>query len=75
MQEQLPRALMYYERRDENGVEKNTANLEFFIRSAILNMKWKKVELANGIGLGCREAILAEIKALKNDPKNKTAGV
>ena len=35
----------------------------------------KTVELANGIGLGCREAILAEIKALKNDPKNKTAGV
>lgn len=34
----------------------------------------KTVELANGIGLGCREAILAEIKALKNDPKNKTAG-
>lgn len=39
LQEQLPRALMYYGRRDENGVEKTPANLEFFFRSAILNMK------------------------------------
>lgn len=56
-------------------LKKTPANLEFFFRPAILNIKWKKVELANGIGPGCREAILAEIKALKNDPKNKTAGV
>lgn len=57
-------------------LKKTPGNLEFFFCSAILNMKWKKtVEFANGIGLGCREAILAEIKALKNDPKNKTAGV
>ena len=54
-------------------LKKTPANLEFFFRSEH-EMK-KTVELANGIGLGCREAILAEIKALKNDPKNKTAGV
>lgn len=76
LQEQLPRALMYYGRRDENGVEKNTSKLGIFLPFCHFEHEMKKtVELANGIGLGCREAILAEIKALKNDPKNKTAGV
>lgn len=31
LQEQLPRALMYYGRRDENGVEKNTSKLVIFL--------------------------------------------
>ena len=76
LQEQLPRALMYYGRRDENGVEKNTSKLVIFLPFCHFEHEMEKtVELANGIGLGCREAILAEIKALKNDPKNKTAGV
>ena len=76
LQEQLPRALMYYGRRDENGVEKNTSKLGIFLPFCHFEHEMEKtVELANGIGLGCREAILAEIKALKNDPKNKTAGV
>ena len=76
LQEQLPRALMYYGRRDENGVEKNTSKLGIFLPFCHFEHEMKKtVELANGIGLRCREAILAEIKALKNDPKNKTAGV
>ena len=76
LQEQLPRALMYYGRRDENGVEKNTSKLGIFLPFCHFeHVMEKTVELANGIGLGCREAILAEIKALKNDPKNKTAGV
>ena len=76
LQKQLPRALMYYGRRDENGVEKNTSKLVIFLPFCHFEHEMEKtVELANGIGLGCREAILAEIKALKNDPKNKTAGV
>lgn len=76
LQEQLPQALMYYGRRDENGVEKNTSKLGIFLLFCHFEHEMEKtVELANGIGLGCREAILAEIKALKNDPKNKTAGV
>ncbi len=42
LQEELPRALMYYGKRDENGVENIPANSEFFFRSVILNGKWKK---------------------------------
>ena len=64
LQETLPRALMYYGKRDENGVEKHTSTLGIFLPFCHFEREMEKtIELANGIGLGCREAILAEMKA------------
>ena len=42
LQEELPRALMYYGVRDEEGREKNQPRWEFFSRFIILREKWKK---------------------------------
>ena len=62
LQEELPRALMYYGVRDEEGREKNTATLGIFLPFHHFETKMEKnIEIANGIGLGCREHILAEI--------------
>ena len=62
LQEELPRALMYYGVRDEEGREKNTATLGIFLPFHHFERKMEKnIEIANGIGLGCREHILAEI--------------
>lgn len=62
LQEELPRALMYYGVRDEEGREKNTATLGIFLPFHHFERKMEKnIEIANGIGLGCREYILAEI--------------
>ena len=55
---------MYYGKRDENGVEKHTSTLGIFLPFCHFEREMEKtIELANGIGLGCREAILAEMKA------------
>ena len=49
-------------------LKKNTSKLGIFLLFCHFEHEMEKtVELANGIGLGCREAILAEIKALKNE--------
>lgn len=62
LQEELPRALMYYGVRDEEGREKNTATLGIFLPFHHFERKMEKnIEIANGIGLGCREHILVEI--------------
>ena len=64
LQEELPRSLMYYGKRDEHGVEKHTSTLGIFLPFCHFEREMEKnIELANGIGLGCREAILAEMKA------------
>lgn len=64
LQEALPRALMYYGKRDEHGIEKHTSTLGIFLPFCHFEREMEKtIELANGIGLGCREAILAEMKA------------
>ena len=60
LQERLPRALMYYGRRDEQGVEKHTSKLGIFLPFCHFEREMEKnIELANGIGLGCREAIIS----------------
>mgnify|MGYP002604838327 CR=1 FL=1 len=64
LQEELPRSLMYYGKRDEHGVEKHTSTLGIFLPFCHFEREMEKnIELANGIGLGCREAILVEMKA------------
>ena len=63
LQEELPRALMYYGVRDEEGKEKNTETLGIFLPFYHFERKMEKnIEIANGIGLGCREHILNEVK-------------
>lgn len=63
LQEQLPRALMYYGRRDEKGLEKHTSKLGIFLPFCHFEREMEKtVEMANGIGLGCRERIVNEVK-------------
>ncbi len=62
LQEQLSRALMYYGKRDEPGIEKNTSKLGIFLPFCHFEREMEKtIELANGIGLGCRGAIRAEM--------------
>ena len=66
LQEELPRALMYYGKRDEHGIEKHTSKLGIFLPFCHFEREMEKnIELANGIGLGCRETILAEMKVLE----------
>ena len=66
LQEALPRALMYYGKRDEQGAEKHTSKLGIFLPFCHFEREMEKnIELANGIGLGCRETILAEMKVLE----------
>ena len=66
LQERLPRALMYYGKRDEQGAEKHTIKLGIFLPFCHFEREMEKnIELANGIGLGCRETILAEMKVLE----------
>ena len=66
LQEDLPRALMYYGKRDEHGIEKHTSKLGIFLPFCHFEREMEKnIELANGIGLGCREAILSEMKVLE----------
>lgn len=63
LQEELPRALMYYGVRDEEGKEKNTSTLGIFLPFHHFERKMEKnIEIANGIGLGCREHILNEME-------------
>ena len=54
---------MYYGVRDEEGKEKNTETLGIFLPFYHFErMMEKNIEIANGIGLGCREHILNEVK-------------
>ena len=51
LQEELPRALMYYGVRDEEGKEKNTETLGIFLPFYHFErMMEKNIEIANGIG-------------------------
>ena len=66
LQEELPRAFVYYGKRDEHGIEKHTSKLGIFLPFCHFEREMEKnIELANGIGLGCRETILAEMKVLE----------
>ena len=48
--------------------EKHTSKLGIFLPFCHFEREMEKnIELANGIGLGCREAILSEMKVLEND--------
>ena len=60
-------ALMYYGKRDEHGIEKShQRNWESSCQFCHFEREMEKnIELANGIGLGCRETILAEMKVLE----------
>lgn len=67
LQEELPRALMYYGKRNEQGIEKHTSKLGIFLPFCHFEREMEKnIELANGIGLGCREEILEELKDQNN---------
>lgn len=65
LQERLPRALMYYGERDEHGIEKHTSKLGIFLPFCHFEREMEKaVEIANGIGLGCREEIVSGLSLL-----------
>lgn len=53
--------------RDEHWeIEKHTSKLGIFLPFCHFEREMEKnIELANGIGLGCREAILSEMKVLE----------
>ena len=60
---ELAKELMYYGVRDEEGKEKNTETQGIFLRFYhLVRMMDKNIEIANGLGLGCREHILNEVK-------------
>ena len=63
LEEQLPRAFMYYGVMDENEFEQQTSEIGIFLPFRHFEHKLEKnIEQANGIGLGCRERILTMIK-------------
>lgn len=63
LEEQLPRAFMYYGVMDENEFEQQTSGIGIFLPFRHFEHQLEKnIEQANGIGLGCRERILTMIK-------------
>lgn len=63
LEEQLPRAFMYYGVMDENKFEQQSSEIGIFLPFRHFEHQLEKnIEQANGIGLGCRERILTMIK-------------
>ncbi len=63
LEEQLPRAFMYYGVMDENKFEQPSSEIGIFLPFRHFEHQLEKnIEQANGIGLGCRERILSMIK-------------
>ena len=63
LEEQLPRAFMYYGIMDENKFEQPSSEIGIFLPFRHFEHQLEKnIEQANGIGLGCRERILSMIK-------------
>ena len=63
LEEQLPRAFMYYGIMDENKFEQPSSEIGIFLPFRHFEHQLEKnIEQANGIGLGCRERILTMIK-------------
>ena len=63
LEEQLPRAFMYYGVMDENKFEQQSSEIGSFHPFRHFEHQLEKnIEQANGIGLGCRERILTMIK-------------
>ena len=63
LEEQLPRAFMYYGVMDENKFEQPSSEIGIFLPFRHFEHQLEKnIEQANGIGLGCRERILTMIK-------------
>ena len=63
LEEQLPRAFMYYGVMDENEFEQQSSEIGIFLPFRHFEHQLvKNIEQANGIGLGCRERILTMIK-------------
>ena len=63
LEEQLPRAFMYYGVMDENKFEQPSSEIGIFLPFRHFEHQLQKnIEQANGIGLGCRERILTVIQ-------------
>lgn len=63
LEEQLPRAFMYYGIMDKNKFEQPSSEIGIFLPFRHFEHQLEKnIEQANGIGLGCRERILTMIK-------------
>ena len=63
LEEQLPRAFMYYGVMDENKFEQQSSEIGIFLPFRHFEHQLEKnIEQANGIGLGCRERSLTMIK-------------
>lgn len=63
LEEQLPRAFMYYGVMNENEFEQQSSEIGIFLPFRHFEHQLEKnIAQANGIGLGCRERILTMIK-------------
>ena len=63
LEEALPRAIMYYGQMEENGTEKNSDRIGIFLPFEHFGSRMREhIDIANGIGLGCRGQIVDMLK-------------